>query len=85
MDLLCSVDVAAVRAEPRADAERVTELLRGEPVRIEETSEGWMRIRTAYETAPASFTCPTAGSAGSSRGTRTSHRKGGDGGRSSPR
>jgi gamma-D-glutamyl-L-lysine dipeptidyl-peptidase len=49
MDLLCSVDVAAVRAEPRPDAERVTELLRGEPVRVEETKDGWLRIRTAYD------------------------------------
>jgi len=49
MDVLCSVDVAAVRAEPRADAERVTELLRGEPVGVEERSDGWARIRTAYD------------------------------------
>jgi SH3-like domain-containing protein len=49
MNLLCSVDVAAVRAEPRAEAERVTELLRGEPVQVEETSEGWAHIRTAYD------------------------------------
>ncbi len=49
MDLLCSVDVAAVRAEPRDDAERVTELLRGEPVRVDERRDGWTRIRTAYD------------------------------------
>jgi len=49
MDLLCSVDVAAVRAEPRDDAERVTELLQGEPVRVEEHRDGWTRIRTAYD------------------------------------
>ena len=49
MDVLCSVNVAAVRAEPRDDAERVTELLRGEPVRVEEQREGWARIRTAYD------------------------------------
>ena len=49
MDLLCSVDVAAVRAEPRDDAERVTELLRGEPVRVDEHRDGWTRIRTAYD------------------------------------
>ena len=47
--MLCSVDVAAVRAEPREDAERVTELLRGEPVCVEERRNGWARIRTAYE------------------------------------
>ena len=49
MDVLCSVDVAAVRAEPQEDAERVTELLRGEPVRVEERRDGWARIRTAYD------------------------------------
>ena len=51
MDVLCSVDVAAVRAEPRNDAERVTELLRGEPVRVEEHHGCWMRIRTSYDYA----------------------------------
>jgi cell wall-associated NlpC family hydrolase len=49
MDFLCSVDVAAVRAEPRADAERVTELLRGEPVSVEKRQNGWARILTAYD------------------------------------
>jgi gamma-D-glutamyl-L-lysine dipeptidyl-peptidase len=49
MDLLCSVDVAAVRAEPRDDAERVTELLRGEPVSVSERRNGWARILTAYD------------------------------------
>jgi gamma-D-glutamyl-L-lysine dipeptidyl-peptidase len=49
MDVLCSVDVAAVRAEPSGDAERVTELLRGEPVAVEERRDGWARIRTVYD------------------------------------
>jgi gamma-D-glutamyl-L-lysine dipeptidyl-peptidase len=49
MDLLCSVEVAAVRAEPSDDAERVTELLRGEPVSVEERRDGWARIVTAYD------------------------------------
>jgi cell wall-associated NlpC family hydrolase len=49
MESLCSTDVAAVRAEPREDAERVTELLRGEPVTVEERRAGWARIRTAYD------------------------------------
>jgi gamma-D-glutamyl-L-lysine dipeptidyl-peptidase len=49
MDVLCSVDVAAVRAEPNEDSERVTELLRGEPVAAEEHRDGWVRIRTAYD------------------------------------
>jgi gamma-D-glutamyl-L-lysine dipeptidyl-peptidase len=49
VDVLCSVEVAAVRAEPREDAERVTELLRGEPVRVEQRRDGWALIRTAYD------------------------------------
>jgi cell wall-associated NlpC family hydrolase len=49
MDVLCSAEVAAVRSEPREDAERVTELLFGEPVAIEERRNGWARIRTAYD------------------------------------
>lgn len=49
MDALCSVDVAAVRAEPREDAERVTELLLGEPVAVDERRDGWALIRTVYD------------------------------------
>ncbi len=49
LDVLCSVEVAAVRAEPSDDAERVTELLRGEPVRVDERRDGWARIVTAYD------------------------------------
>jgi cell wall-associated NlpC family hydrolase len=49
MDVLCSVEVAAVRAEPSDDAERVTELLRGEPVAVEGRRDGWARIKTAYD------------------------------------
>jgi gamma-D-glutamyl-L-lysine dipeptidyl-peptidase len=49
MDVLCSVEVAAVRAEPREEAERVTELLCGEPVAVEGRQGGWARIRTAYD------------------------------------
>ena len=49
MDVLCAVEVAAVRAEPSDDAERVTELLRGEPVAVEERRDGSARIRTAYD------------------------------------
>jgi gamma-D-glutamyl-L-lysine dipeptidyl-peptidase len=49
MDVLCSVDVAAVRAKPSDDAERVTELLRGEPVAVDERRDGWARIRTVYD------------------------------------
>src|SRR5437764_15438007 len=46
---LCSVPVAPVRAEPCEDAERVTELLKGESVRVEEERDGWARIVTAYD------------------------------------
>jgi gamma-D-glutamyl-L-lysine dipeptidyl-peptidase len=37
-----------VRAEPRADAEQVTQLLHGEPVSVLEERDGWARIETAY-------------------------------------
>jgi gamma-D-glutamyl-L-lysine dipeptidyl-peptidase len=46
---LCLVDAAPVRAEPDDGAERVTELLRGDAVRVEERRDGWARIVTAYD------------------------------------
>lgn len=46
---LCLADVAPVRAEPDEGAERVTELLRGDAVRVEERRGGWARIVTAYD------------------------------------
>jgi cell wall-associated NlpC family hydrolase len=45
----CAAELAPVRAEPRDDAEQVTQVLRGEPVSVEERENGWARIRTAYE------------------------------------
>lgn len=45
----CAVDVAPVRAEPRDDAEQVTQALRGEPIRVEEHRAGWARIRTGHD------------------------------------
>jgi cell wall-associated NlpC family hydrolase len=39
----------AVRAEPRADAEQVTEVVPGEPLTVEEERGPWARIRTAYD------------------------------------
>ena len=42
-------EVVSVRAEPREDAEQVTQVLRGEPVTVEEQRDGWARIRTAYD------------------------------------
>jgi gamma-D-glutamyl-L-lysine dipeptidyl-peptidase len=44
----CSVALAPVRAEPREDAEQVTQLLRGEPLSVVEERDGWARIETAY-------------------------------------
>ncbi len=45
----CALEVVAVRAEPRDDAEQVTQALRGEPLRVEERCEGWARVLTAYD------------------------------------
>jgi cell wall-associated NlpC family hydrolase len=45
----CAVDVAPIRAEPRDDAEQVTQALRGEPLRVEEQRDGWVRVLTAYD------------------------------------
>jgi gamma-D-glutamyl-L-lysine dipeptidyl-peptidase len=45
----CAVAVAPVRAEPRDDAEQVTQVLHGEPLRVEERSEDWARVLTAYD------------------------------------
>jgi cell wall-associated NlpC family hydrolase len=41
--------LAAVRAEPRDDAEQVTQVLAGEPLTVEERRDGWARIVTAYD------------------------------------
>jgi len=38
-----------VLAEPAEDAEQVTQALPGEPLTVEETRDGWARIRTAYD------------------------------------
>lgn len=45
----CAVEIAPVRAEPRDDAEQVTQALRGEPLRVEKRGGDWVRIRTAYD------------------------------------
>ena len=45
----CAADVAAVRAAPADDAEQVTQLLRGEPVRVAVRDGDWTRIVTAYD------------------------------------
>jgi cell wall-associated NlpC family hydrolase len=41
-------DVTPLRAEPREDAEQVSQALPGEPLELEETRDGWTRVRTAY-------------------------------------
>lgn len=40
--------LAPLRAEPRADAEQVTQALPGEPLRVLEESGDWLRVETAY-------------------------------------
>jgi cell wall-associated NlpC family hydrolase len=45
----CAAHVAPVRAEPADDAEQVTQLVRGEPIRVEEERGEWARIVTAYD------------------------------------
>ena len=37
-----------MRAEPRDDAEQVTQALRGEPLEVGERRDGWVHITTAY-------------------------------------
>ncbi len=44
----CGIEVAAVRAEPRDDAEQVTQALRGDPLEVEERRGGWARVWTSY-------------------------------------
>lgn len=41
--------VAPVRAEPSDEAEQVTQVLRGEPVAVEDRRGDWARIRTFYD------------------------------------
>jgi cell wall-associated NlpC family hydrolase len=47
--LRCAAEVAPLRAEPRESAEQVTQALRGEPLRVEERRDGWVRVVTAYD------------------------------------
>jgi len=41
-------ELTPVRAEPRDDAEQVTQALPGEPLEVENEEGGWARVRTAY-------------------------------------
>jgi cell wall-associated NlpC family hydrolase len=47
VDSVC--ELTPVFAAPAEDAERVTEALPGEPLAVEESRDGWTRIRTAYD------------------------------------
>jgi cell wall-associated NlpC family hydrolase len=42
-------ELTPVRAEPSEDAEQITQALPGEPLTVEESRDGWVRIRTAYD------------------------------------
>ena len=46
---VCAADVAPVRAEPRDDAEQVTQLLRDEVVTVNAERGDWARIVTSYD------------------------------------
>ena len=48
-DVSCAAELEPLRAEPREDAEQVTQAVRGEPLRVEERRDGWARVRTAYD------------------------------------
>ena len=45
----CAAGIAPVRAEPREDAEQVTQALGGEPLWVEERRGAWARIATSYD------------------------------------
>jgi cell wall-associated NlpC family hydrolase len=40
--------LASLRAEPSGDAEQVTQVLPGEPLRVLEDGGAWVRVKTAY-------------------------------------
>src|SRR4051794_20782895 len=42
-------ELTPVRAEPRDDAEQVTQALPGEPLVVEGAEKGWARVRTVYD------------------------------------
>ena len=44
----CRVEAAPLRAEPRDDAEQVTQALRGDLLDVAESKDGWTRVMTAY-------------------------------------
>jgi gamma-D-glutamyl-L-lysine dipeptidyl-peptidase len=44
----CGVEAAPIRAEPREDAEQVTQALRGDLLEVGERLDGWARVSTTY-------------------------------------
>ena len=46
---MCADEVAPIRAEPDDAAEQVTQALRGEPLTVEASQDGWLLVRTAYD------------------------------------
>ena len=44
----CGVEAAPLRAEPRDDAEQVTQALRGDLLEVGEERDGWLAVTTAY-------------------------------------
>jgi hypothetical protein len=44
----CAVEVAPLRAEPRDDAEQVTQALRGDALEVDGRIAGWAAVRTVY-------------------------------------
>lgn len=44
----CGVEVAPLRAEPRDDAEQVTQALRGDALEVDGWRDGWARVTTPY-------------------------------------
>ena len=44
----CGVELASIRAEPRDDAEQVTQALRGDRLDVRERSDCWAAVSTSY-------------------------------------
>ena len=44
----CGVEAAPLRAEPRDDAEQVTQALRGDLLEVGESRDGWAHVTTSY-------------------------------------
>ena len=45
----CGLEIAPLHAECDPTSERVTEVLLGEPLTVEERRDGWARVTTAYD------------------------------------